>query len=245
MFKRKDIVRSMFLLLLMFTIMMTLSQILVVHQHKHHDGKQRDVTRLRNMLRELERNIDLMLKKDALPLDKYERTLQAMIYSNRVATIIVERGWSEVDFSGKFYGRKFVNDGQYDPKSERKSRVLQNIDITYPSKKSKRTMKKSFRKLPSIPNTQNKKASVMNMKQIGLTNSKKLRTDADIDKESNSDVLASDPRSASVRQDLKLDIGKGTSRFSNKGKLLKKEYKLAGNKCPNVPEGLGKHHGYN
>ena len=76
--------------------MVTLSQILVVHQHNYHDVKQRDVSRLKNMLRELERNIDLMLKRDTLPLDKYEKIIQAMVLSKRVAAI-VERGWSSTE----------------------------------------------------------------------------------------------------------------------------------------------------
>ena len=215
--------------------MMTLSQILVVHQHKHHDGKQRDVTKLRNMLRELERNIDLMLKKDALPLDKYEKTLQAMIYSKRIADL-VQKETSFVEISGTFYRRGTVDDEQYHPQTERKSRVLQHVDITKPSNEPKKPIENIYRKSPSKTKNQSKSilASVVNMNDIGW---KELRNDieSDRDKDNNRDDLSS----ASTRLDLISVHRKGSTKPKYEGILTKRD-KYIENKCPNVPVRLGK-----
>ena len=156
---------------------------------------------------------------------------------------LLRRGSSGAEISGKFYGPKIIKDKQYKPKIERKSRVLQNIDITYPSNESKQSMKKGFRKLPSILKSQNNNESALNKKRISRMNDK-LGSDADINKHSDSDVLASDPRSTSVRHDLTLDIGNGTNRFSKRVSLLEAGDKMIGNKCQNVPDGPGKHGDY-
>ena len=235
MFKRKDIIRSMFLLLLIFTIMVTLSQILVVHQHNHHNVKQRDVPRLKNMLRELERNIDLMLKRDVLPLDKYEKTIQAIIYSRRVATI-VERGWSNTEISETYYRHGIVHDEVHDPRNERKSRVLHNIDITNPSDEANEPMKMNFKQLSSTRRTQSGKKTSLTMKH---TENTKAGTAINLD--SKSKASSNGYRNASMKKNLKSDLIKGHSWSSDRGTLPRIEESI-GSKCPEIPEGLGKFH---
>ena len=238
MFKRKDIIRSMLLLLLIFTIMVTLSQILVVHQHNHHNVKQRDVPRLKKMLRELERNIDLMLKRDALPLDKYEKTIQAIIYSRRVATI-VERWGSNTEISGTYYRHEIVHDEIHDTRNERKSRVLHNIDIINPSDEAKEPMKMNFKQLSSMRMTRSGEKTFLTMKHPVQVNTEKIKADTAINLDSKCKASSNDYRNASTKTNLKSNLKKRNSWSSYRGTILKKEESI-GSKCPEIPEGLGK-----
>ena len=124
MFKRKDVIRSMFLLMLIVSIMITLSQILVVHHHSHKEHKPKDYSKFRTMLRELERCINTMLKHDVLPFDKYLNAFKAVVYSKRIAKLVTNlqsNTGSEKEFRKK--------DGIYKPVADRRSRFLQHIDV--------------------------------------------------------------------------------------------------------------------
>ena len=123
----------MFLLMLIVSIMITLSQILVVHHHSHEDPKQRDLSKFRNVLMELERNINLMLKRDVLPFKKYVNAFQAVIFSKRIATV-VERLRPNTYMSEKLV---INSDEMVTPSTDRKSRFLQNLDMGNHSKENK------------------------------------------------------------------------------------------------------------
>ena len=124
MFKRKDVIRSMFLLMLIVSIMITLSQILVVHHHSHREHKPKDYSKFRNMLRELERCINMMLKHDVLPFDKYLNAFKAVVYSKRIAKLVKN---VQSNTGSEKVSRKIV--GIYRPVADRRSRFLQHIDV--------------------------------------------------------------------------------------------------------------------
>ena len=69
--------------------MITLSQILVVH-NKHHPvaTESRDVEKFKAMLVQLENHINSMLKRDVLPLQKYREAFAAELYAEQINSML-------------------------------------------------------------------------------------------------------------------------------------------------------------
>lgn len=232
----------MFLLLLIVTIMITLSQILVVHQHNHQEPKQRDVSKLKSMLRELEKNIDLMLKKNVLPLDKYLKSFQALVYSRRIAAIVERIGINN------FIAGKLKADidtfKEYLPSIEWKTRLLQTLDVTNLSNgligplgtvlryncvscDGKKDKTGSY-KLPQSRQV-NSQQIANNMNSIMFNDRKNLTAEFEFS------------QSSLKTKSLKSNLIKGKTWLRYKYKLSSEETKKRPyHKCPEIPNGLGK-----
>ncbi|KAL4233725.1 Beta-1 [Mactra antiquata] len=93
MFKKKDVIRTLFLLLVILVILVTLSQILVVHRRNHRKSKARDSKRIQTaqaMVMRFERNIEAMMKKNYFSTDKHQDYLLALKYSEIIRQQLAE-----------------------------------------------------------------------------------------------------------------------------------------------------------
>ena len=227
MFKRKDVIRSLFLILLIVTIMITLSQILVVHHHNHLDPKQRDLTKLRNMLRELERNIALMLKRDVLPPEKYMNSFQALIFSRRI-TSIVEKGRSEISVLNTDDEKVYKI---YSPSNDRKSRLLQNLAIRNHRSKLARQSKRNAQNKDVARMSEHGKRDIFNY--ISSRVARNTRVVSNVNPTDDVEIYGQQ-QDIEVRQQ---EINKLEENASTKQKESQRESR---HKCPRIPTDLGK-----
>ena len=159
-----------------------------------------------------------MLKRDVLPLDKYEKTIQAIIYSRRWLLLS-----KDTDISGTYYRHGIVHDEMHDPRNERKSRVLHNIDITNPSDEAKEPMKINFKQLSSTRRTQSWEKIFLIMKHPVQVNTEKIKADTAVNLDSKSKASSNDYCNASMKKNLKSNLMKGNGWSSYRGTILKKE----------------------
>lgn len=97
MFKRKDALRTLFLTIVIITIMITLSQILVVHR-KSHANKSRETSRVQTMMMtftQLEKAIESMMKKEFVAGDKYKEYFKSFVYTINVRKLLREAAVGE------------------------------------------------------------------------------------------------------------------------------------------------------
>ena len=216
MFKRKDVIRSMFLLMLIVSIMITLSQILVVHHHSHKEHKPKDYSKFRNMLRELERCINMMLKHDVLPFDKYLNAFTAVVYSKRIAKLVKNL---QSNTGSEKVSRK--RDGIYKPVADRHSRFLQHIDVG---------------KQHSDEDRAYLNGAIVNDNAVELEKQGHVKDDSferhDLDTRERMEQFEDEDDSKSRRM-------KGYS-WQRYKRVVPQSQNRTRHKCPMIPEGLGK-----
>ena len=88
MFKRRDIPPMLLLLLLIVLVMLTLSQILVVHNGRYGGRTVHNMRRLQLELREMDINLHSLMLKNVPSIELNRRLLQNQINAERIAAII-------------------------------------------------------------------------------------------------------------------------------------------------------------
>ncbi|KAH3707014.1 hypothetical protein DPMN_066407 [Dreissena polymorpha] len=84
MFERKDLLKASFLFLVIFVVMVTLSQILVVHKRNHGNTKSRDRQKMKAIISQIEAIISGMMRPDFIPMDKHTEVLKAIKYAAKI-----------------------------------------------------------------------------------------------------------------------------------------------------------------
>lgn len=135
MFKRKDVIRTLFLFMVIVVIMVTLSQILVVHRKNHRNKKSRDTDKTRGMFKlllNIEKSIEAMMKKEYLSTANHEEQLLAEVYAERIKQQLLRlkspKTVKKDESSNSNRLRKF-GVGTYSAFQERKLRFLQHKEI--------------------------------------------------------------------------------------------------------------------
>ena len=88
MFKRRDIPPVLLLLLLIVLVMLTLSQILVVHNGRYGGRSVHNMRKLQLELREMDINLHSLMLQNVPSIELNRRLLQNQINAERIAAII-------------------------------------------------------------------------------------------------------------------------------------------------------------
>ena len=98
MFKRRDIPPVLLLLVLLVLVMLTLSQILVVHNGRYGRNVQ-SMRRLQLELRELDLNLHSLMMQNVPSIELNRRMLVNQINTNRFASILKQAAESDTRFT--------------------------------------------------------------------------------------------------------------------------------------------------
>lgn len=90
MFERKDLLKASFLFLVIFVVMVTLSQILVVHKSNHGNTKSRDRQKFQAIISQIEAIIAGMMRPDFIPMYKHKEVLKAIQYAANIKRQLVK-----------------------------------------------------------------------------------------------------------------------------------------------------------
>ena len=92
MFDRSDLVRAAYLLLVLFTLLVTLSQILVVHKHRQVTLDNEQIMRERRrkyaLIMEIEGMIENMMNPHIIHPDAHQALQQTVIYTERIKRML-------------------------------------------------------------------------------------------------------------------------------------------------------------
>lgn len=218
MFKKKDVIRTLFLLLVIFVIVLTLSQILVVHRRNHHKSKSRDSKRFQTaqaMVLRVEKNIEAMMKKNFLPPGKHREYLLSVIYSERIKKQLTELS----------SGSKEIRE---------KNNFMDNSNAAFKERKLRfHEFSESSLLLPGTHD--NRLQQFIDAGANKFTVTAKLLLDND-NKSSDGFVNTSD-----VKQKLHVDENTRLKTLTNKGRSLSDNRQpIVLPQCQETPDGLGK-----
>lgn len=135
MFKRRDIPPVLLLLLLIVLVMLTLSQILVVHNGRYGGRTVHNMRKLQLELREMDINLHSLMLQNVPSIELNRRLLQNQINAERIAAIIRQAAEPQ---STTTKGTAFLDEGQglvqkHEQDDGRALRLQGSLQLTSPS----------------------------------------------------------------------------------------------------------------
>ena len=166
MFKRRDIPPVLLLLLLIVLVMLTLSQILVVHNGRYGGRSVHNIRKLQLELREMDINLHSLMLQNVPSIELNRRLLQNQINAERIATIIRQAAEPQLTTKTASTVEGHGLHQEYQQKNHQSHRLLGKNNLTrLPGLVTRDTMLLASRKAALLYRTPNATKSAQHVAQ--------------------------------------------------------------------------------